>query len=94
MTEFRDWQITLPFDVPVGDVEGVLTEALFEAAVRHAPGAAVDMTARADAEDGKVWVVFTLVDSSGELARDVAARMQGRISESVLSIHEADVIVG
>lgn len=60
MTESHDWTITLPFSVPVGDSEGVLTEALFEAALEHAPSDAYGMTARAATCEGKVWTVFTL----------------------------------
>lgn len=85
MTEFCDWNITLPFSVPPGDAEGVLTEALFEAALEHAPSEAHGMTARANTREGKVWIVFTLVGASEDLARSIASEMRGRIGDAVLS---------
>lgn len=84
MTEFRDWQITLPFSVPAGDTEGVLLDALFEAALEHAPPEAHGMTARADTREGKVWIVFTLVGRSEDLARSIASEMRSRIGDAVL----------
>lgn len=89
--EFRDWTITLPFTVPVGDTEGVLTDALFEAALDRAPTDAGGMTARADTVKGKVWVVFTLSDASENFARDVAREMRLGVQEAVLSGDDACV---
>jgi hypothetical protein len=91
MTEFRDWQITLPFSVPAGDVEGKLTEALFDAAVELAPAAARGITARGDTAEGKIFITFALVDTSGELATSMAKEMRQRIREAVLS--DEDVCV-
>jgi hypothetical protein len=91
MTEYRDWKITLPFSVPPGDDDGAFTEALFDAAVRHAPSGAAGMVARADTVEGKVWIVFTLVNSSRGLAEDIARSMRKRVGESVLSGDEACV---
>lgn len=89
MTESHDWTITLPFSVPVGDSEGVLTEALFEAALEHAPSDAYGMTARADTCEGKVWTVFTLAGRSADLAKSIAAEMRDRVGDAVLSGDEA-----
>jgi hypothetical protein len=89
MTDFSNWTITLPFSVPPGDTEGVLTEALFEAALEHAPVEAEGMTARADTREGKVWIVFTLVGASSELAKSVAEEMRGRVGNAVLSGDDA-----
>lgn len=91
MSEYRDWKITLPFAVPAGDTDGVMTEALFEAALEHAPSQAAGMTARADAKLGKVWVVFTLVHSSRGLADEVASSMRQRVSDAVFSGDDACV---
>lgn len=91
MTEFHDWNITLPFSVPAGDAEGVLTEALFDAALEHAPSDAHGITARADTRVGKVWIVFTLVGASEELAKSMASEMRERLGESVLSGDEARI---
>ncbi len=85
MSDFRDWQITLPFDVPTRDFEGTFTEAVFEAALQHAPAAAAGLTARADTAIGKVWIVFTLLDTSEDLARDIAVEMHARVAEGVVS---------
>lgn len=85
MTDFRDWQITLPFTVPSGDADGTFTEAVFEAALEHMPAAATGIAARADTAQGKVWIVFTLLDSSEELARDIAAEMHARVGEGVVT---------
>ena len=89
MTEFRDWTITLPFSVPRSDTEGVLTEALFEAALEHAPSDAQGMTARADTREGKVWIVFTLPSRSEDLAKSIAAEMRERVGDAVLSGDDA-----
>jgi hypothetical protein len=91
MTEYRDWKITLPFSVPPGDEDGAFTEALFEAALHHAPSEAEGMVARADTVEGKVWIVFTLVNSSRGLAEDIASSLKKRVRESVLSGDEACV---
>lgn len=91
MTEYRDWTITLSFNVPAGDVEGVLTEVLFEAAVEHAPSDAAGLVARADAVEGKVWITFTLTHATHEFATDVAAEMKQRIRETVFSGDDACV---
>ena len=89
MTELRDWTITLPFSVPRGDTEGVLTEALFEAALEHAPSDAHGMTARANTREGKVWIVFTLASRSEDLAKSIAAEMRERVGHAVLSGDDA-----
>lgn len=56
--DLKDWTISLQFNVPAEDADGVLTEALFEAALQHAPSQAAGMAARADTAEGKVWIVF------------------------------------
>lgn len=84
-TEYRDWKITLPFSVPAGDTEGVLTEALFEAALHHAPSQAAGLVASANTDEGKVWIVFTLVNSSRGLADEIAKSMRERVKETVFS---------
>lgn len=91
MSEYRDWKITLPFSVPPGDTDGVMTEALFNAALEHAPSDAAGIVARADAAIGKVWIVFTLVNSSRGLADEVAAEMRQRVGDAVLSGDDACV---
>jgi len=91
MTEFQDWTITLTFNVPPGDTAGDLTEALFEAAVQHSPRDAAGITARADTTDGKVWITFTLVNASKELATRIAKDMKPRIAETVFSDEDACV---
>lgn len=87
--EYRDWTITLPFTVPNGDVDGVFTEALFDAAIEHVAPDTAGMTARADTSQGKVWIIFTLLNRSKDLAKDIAATMRQRIGEAVLSGDEA-----
>lgn len=91
MSDFRDWQITLPFSVPVGDVDGVLTEALLDAALEHAPAQAAGMVARADTHEGRVWITFTLVDTSKDLADSISAEMLQRVRDAVLSGDDACV---
>ena len=91
MSEYQDWKITLPFAVAPGDTDGVITEALFNAALEHAPSEAAGMTARADANLGKVWITFTLVNSSRGLADEVARAMRSRVAEAVLSGDDACV---
>src|SRR5690349_4900129 len=54
MSEYKDWKITLPFTVPAGDTDGVMTDALFNAALEHAPSDAAGLVARGDANLGKV----------------------------------------
>jgi len=83
MSEYKDWKITLEYNVPPNDTEGVFTEALFDAADGHAPSAAEGLGARADTVAGKVWVVFTLVDTSPELADEITSEMSERILEAV-----------
>lgn len=90
-TEFHDHRITLEFNVPSGDSEGVLTEALFEAALENAPSEAAGMVASADTNKGKVWVAFTLPHSSREFADSVCAEMKPRIKDAVLSNDETCV---
>jgi hypothetical protein len=91
MSEYQDFTISLPFSVPPGDVEGVMTEALLDAALEHAPSGARGMTARGDTVQGKVWIVFTLVDSTPELAESVAAEMLPRVRDAVFSGDDACV---
>lgn len=86
---YRDWTITLPFTVPSGDEDGAFTEALFDAALEHAPPDTAGMTARADTTQGKVWITFTLLNRSQDLAKDIAATMRQRIGEAVLSGDDA-----
>lgn len=89
MTDYRDWDISLAFNVPQGDTEGIVTEALFEAAVEHAPSDAAGLVVRADTVVGKVWIVFTLVNSTREFAEDVAAQMMERVGDAALSGDDA-----
>lgn len=89
MTDYRDWNISLTFNVPAGDIEGVLTEALFEAAVEVAPSDASGLVARADTVEGKVWITFTLVNADETFAKDVASQMKQRIRETVFSGDDA-----
>ncbi len=91
MSDYRDWKITLPFSVPSGDTEGVMTEAIFEAALHHAPSESAGLVAGADTDDGKVWIVFTLLNSSRGFADDVAKEMRERIQETVSSGDDASV---
>lgn len=89
--DLKDWTISLQFNVPAGDADGVLTEALFEAALQHAPSQAAGMAARADTAEGKVWIVFTLIDSSRGLADEISKSMRERVGETVLSSDDACV---
>lgn len=89
--EYRDWKITLPFSVPPGDVEGHFTDALLDAALEHAPSQAAGMVARGDIEQGKVWIVFTLVNASRGLADEIAKSMRQRVRAAVLSGDDACV---
>jgi hypothetical protein len=91
MSEYRDWTITIPFTVPVGDTEGIMTEAVFEAALEHAPSQAKGITARADTSLGKVWIVFTLTETSQDLANSIGQEMRERVQEAVVSSDEACV---
>jgi hypothetical protein len=91
MSDYRDWTITLAFSVQPGDTEGTLTDAIFEAALVHAPSQAAGITARADSAQGKVWITFTLVNSSRGLADEIARSMQQRVRETVLSEDESCV---
>jgi hypothetical protein len=89
MTDYRDWNITLTFNVPTGDTEGIVTEALFEAAVEHAPSDATGLVARADTVAGKVWIVFTLTNSTREFAMSVGSEMKDRVGDAALSGDDA-----
>lgn len=89
--EFSDWTITLPFTVPPGDEDGAFTEALFEAAVDHAPPDSAGMTARADTAEGKVWITFTMLNRSEGLAKEIADSMRQRVEDAVLSGDDACV---
>jgi len=91
MSEYQDWRITLPFSVPIGDTDGMMTEALFNAALDHAPSDAAGLIARGDTEAGKVWIVFTLVNSSRGFADEVARSMLQRVHEAVLTDEDACV---
>ena len=91
MNEYKDWTITLPFSVPTGDSEGVMTEAVFDAALEHAPSEAKGVTARADTDEGKVWITFTLVGTSEDLAKSIASEMRARVHEAVFSSDDACV---
>jgi hypothetical protein len=90
-TEYRDWNVVLTFNVPTGDTEGVMTDAIFDAAVEHAPSDATGLVASADTAKGKVWIVYTLANASGGFARDSASAMRSRIAETVFSGDEACV---
>ena len=91
MSDYKDWTVTLAFSVQPGDFDGNMTEAIFQAALRHAPAEAAGMTAGADTTEGKVWITFTLESTSRGLADEIAASMKQRVRESVLS--EDDVRV-
>jgi hypothetical protein len=91
MSEYRDWTITLTFSVPAGDADGVWTEALFNAALEHAPSAAAGLVARGDTMAGKVSIVFTLMNASRGLADEVASAMRRRVTDAVLSGDETCV---
>lgn len=90
-TEYGDWQITLVFRVHPGDVEGRLTEALFDAALEHGPSEAVGLVARADTDQGMVWIVFTLPNSSRGFADSVAGEMSELVRGAVVSNGDACV---
>lgn len=90
-TEYRDWKVVLTFHVPVGDTEGMMTEAIFEAALEHAPSDATGLVASADTVEGNVWIVYTLPNASSGFANDSASAMRERISETVFSGDDACV---
>jgi hypothetical protein len=92
--DLRDWTVSLTFSVPTGDEEGIFTEALLEAALQHAPSQAAGMAARADTAQGKVWIAFTLVESSRGLADEISKSMRHRVAEAVLSGDDACVTAG
>lgn len=87
----QDWKIMLPFSVPPGDTDGVLTEAIFDAGLYHAPSKAEGMVASADTDAGKVWLVFTLVDTSRDFADEIAQAMIEHVRETVFSGDDACV---
>ena len=88
---YKDWTITLAFSVQPGDVEGTMTEAIFEAALEHATSEAEGMTARADTVEGKVWIVFTLANASRGFADEVATSLKERVRDTVVSGDESCV---
>jgi len=90
-SEYKDWTITLAFSVQPGDVEGTMTEAIFEAALEHAPSEAEGMTARADTIEGKVWIVFTLASASRSFADEVATSLKERVRDTVVTGDESCV---
>jgi hypothetical protein len=85
MTEYKDWQVTLSFRVPAGDEDGAWTTALFEAALKFASASIAGMTARADTELGRVWLAFSVVDTTEELALEIARGLEERVLAEVLS---------
>lgn len=91
MSDYKDWTVTLAFSVQPGDLEGTMTDAIFEAAREHAPTQATGMVASADTTEGKVWITFTLENTSRGLADDIAAQMRQRVRETVLSEEDACV---
>ena len=91
MTEYRDWNIQLTFNVPPGDTDGVMTDAILDAALEHGPSQAAGVVASASTHEGKVWIMFTLVDSSRGLADEVANAMRLRVLETVFSGDDASV---
>jgi hypothetical protein len=91
MNDYRDWNIRIEFSVPAGDTDGVLTDAMFEAALEHAPSEASGLLASADTAEGKVWIVFTLGNSSRGFADEIAKAMPARIRETVFSGDDACV---
>lgn len=84
MTAVGPWRVTIPFSVPNGDLEGDLTELLFDAALCIAPEGALGMAARADTAEGKVWIVFTLDNVTGWNAKQIAREVRERVSADVL----------
>jgi hypothetical protein len=90
-TEYKDWTITVPFSVPPGDVDGVMTEAIFEAAVHHLPSEGHGLVVRADTAEGKVFITFTLAEASKGFAQDVAKQLRERVHETVFSSDDACV---
>ena len=88
MSELRDWTITVPFSVPTGDEDGNFTEALLDAAVTLAPDNACGIVARADTEQGKVWIVLTVTDTTKAAARDAGRALRERVTLAVLSGEE------
>jgi hypothetical protein len=91
MSDYKDWTVTLAFSVQPGDFDGTMTEVIFEAARQHAPTQAAGMVASADTTEGKVWITFTLENTSHELASGIAAQMRQRVRETVLSEDDACV---
>jgi hypothetical protein len=49
------------------------------------------MAAGADTAEGKVWIVFTLIESSRGLADEISKSMRQRVGETVLSSDDACV---
>src|SRR4051812_7833773 len=83
MSDYKDWKIILTFHVPAADVEGVFTEAYFDAALEVAPSEAAGLVASANTDEGRVRIVFTLVESSREMADSVARDMPARVQDAV-----------
>jgi len=93
MTSYKDINVTLGFNVPPGDSEGTFTEALFDAALEHAPVDSSGFVARADTDEGKVWITFTLSEvPSREYANDIGMQMRERVKDAVLSNDDACVL--
>lgn len=92
MTEYKDWQISIPFDVPKDDTEGDWTDALLEAAIECASDNVAGIVARGDTAMGRVWITFKVLDSSRDIADEIAQGMQERISVKVLTGGEASIV--
>lgn len=85
MTEFKDWQITIEFKVPKGDVEGDWTDAILEAGLEAAPDCIVGMVAGADTHAGRVTLTFTAVDTSEDFVCEIKDELRERIPDAIRS---------
>lgn len=83
MSEFKDWQVTLPFSVPTGDLEGEYTEELLDAAIEQAPSCATGFVAGANTDTGEVWITLVLESCSKDLARSMSIEMHERVLAEV-----------
>lgn len=84
MSEFKDWQVTLTFKVP-SDPEGDWIEAISDAAFECASDNVAGIVARGDTDECRVYLVFTVVECSHEVADEIARGMQERISAKVFA---------
>lgn len=87
-----DFTVTLPFNVPPGDTDGLLTEALLAQTIKAAPEDCAGFVASADSKAGEVWVIFNLWADHQAQARATAQLIQQRVTASIITVDEAPTV--